>query len=62
MDNVKIEKLENGIVVVTLNRPNVHNSFNTELLNEFNAKLEVLKIDKSARLIILLGNPATFAT
>lgn len=55
MSNIKIEKLDNGVAIVTLNRPNVHNSFNTELLNEFNEKLEQLKIDKSVRILILTG-------
>jgi len=55
MNNILIENKSNGVAVVTLNRPNVHNSFNKELLNEFGVVLEKLKIDKSVRLLILTG-------
>lgn len=55
MNNIIIDKKNNGITLVSLNRPSVHNSFNRELLNEFNDKLEMLKNDKSVRVLILTG-------
>jgi enoyl-CoA hydratase len=56
MGFIQIDKKDNGIAIVILNRPDVHNSFNTELLNEFQEKLEMLKIDKSVRVLILTGS------
>lgn len=55
MNNILIEKKNNGVAIVTLNRPNVHNSLNKELLNDLSDTLDALKIDKSVRLLILTG-------
>jgi len=55
MENIKIDIKDNGITVVTLNRPSVHNSFDRDLLSELQGKLKALEIDKSVRLLILTG-------
>ena len=55
MDLIKIEKLDSGITILSLNRPKVHNSFSKELLNQFSESLEILAKDKTVRVLILTG-------
>lgn len=55
MGLIQVEKLENGIAVLTLNRPEVHNSFSIELLNAFADTLEELGKNKAVRILILTG-------
>ena len=55
MQYIKIETIKEGIVILTLNRPEVHNSFSRELLHEFSEALEILSKDKKVRVLILTG-------
>jgi methylglutaconyl-CoA hydratase len=49
-----------GVGTVTLNRPEVHNAFNAELISELTAVFEALSADDSVRAIILRGNGKSF--
>ncbi len=55
MELVQVEKLTNGITILTLNRPKVFNSFSRELLNELSETLDRLSEDKEVRVLILTG-------
>lgn len=55
MNWIKIEKRENGICILTLDRPEAHNAFSVELLNEFIEVLNELKSNSQVRVLILTG-------
>lgn len=55
MNTIKTEINENGIYLLTFNRPDKYNSFNKELLDDLHKTLNTLKKDKSVRIIILTG-------
>jgi len=55
MNTIKYEINEKGICLLSLNRPNVHNSFNRELLYELSETLEMLKNNKELRILIITG-------
>jgi len=46
---------EDGIAVVTLNRPEVHNAMNAQLSQDLRASMEELKKDSAIRVIIITG-------
>jgi enoyl-CoA hydratase/carnithine racemase len=50
-----IHETENGITVVTLNRPETRNALNTALLNSLIATLNVLATDLSLRCMVITG-------
>ena len=52
---IQTKFIEEGIVLLTLNRPEVHNSFSRELLNELSDNLKTLSKDKSVRALIVTG-------
>lgn len=56
-----IEVVErNGVKEVWLNRPEIHNAFNAELIADLIKLFESFKNDKSLRLIILSGKGTSF--
>ena len=55
MSLITVDIKENGIAILTLNRPEVFNSFSIALLNEFGATLEELAENKKVRVLILTG-------
>lgn len=46
---------ENGIVTLTLNRPEAANAFSLQLLHEFHDALAEIKFDRSVRCVIITG-------
>jgi enoyl-CoA hydratase len=54
-------KIEDGIGVITLNRPKALNALNSELLDELVAALEAWDGDESVRAIVLTGSERAFA-
>ena len=48
-------KIENGIAVLTLNRPDRLNSFTQAMHREVRDALDKLQADKSARVLVLTG-------
>ena len=48
-------EVEEGIATVTLNRPEVMNSFNFAMLRALKAQMAALRFDTSARVIIITG-------
>ena len=54
-DLIKTEKLDSGVTVLTLNRPEALNALNRALLGELRKTLELIAIDPSVRVVILRG-------
>lgn len=52
--------IRNGIGIVSLNRPDVHNAFNDTLIAELTGALAALGSDEAARVVVLAGNGPTF--
>jgi methylglutaconyl-CoA hydratase len=52
--------LRNSIAIVTLNRPDVHNAFNEELIAELTSVLRALGDDDIVRAVVLLGAGGSF--
>ena len=56
MSLIKVEQLENGIAILSLNRPEVFNSFSIALLSELGRTLGELAEDKLVRILIITGS------
>ena len=54
-EKILLSKEKNGIVHLTLNRPQVMNSFNFELLMALKAEINRIRFDSSIRVVILTG-------
>jgi 2-(1,2-epoxy-1,2-dihydrophenyl)acetyl-CoA isomerase len=57
-----IYSAQNGIGIITLNRPEVFNSFNEELSAEFIDALKKTSKDESIRVLIISGNGKAFCS
>ena len=55
-DTILLSEKKDGVAVVTLNRPNVMNSFNFALLHALRDEVESLGIDPAIRVIIITGS------
>ena len=54
-DNLLIEEEKNGISTLTLNRPEVMNSFNFAMLDALKEKIESLRFRSDIRVVIITG-------
>ena len=54
-DKALLIEEKDGIAVLTLNRPEVMNSFNLELLHSLKEKIDALKFDNNVRVVIITG-------
>jgi|GEM_PF-695714 enoyl-CoA hydratase len=52
---VEVRRTERGVVVATLSRPERHNALNTRMINELRAVAEGLRVDASARAVVVTG-------
>ena len=50
-----------GVATVWMNRPEVHNAFNAELISELTAACRALGEDESARVVVLAGRGKSFS-
>jgi len=55
-DFIRIEKQEQGIVILTISRPDALNALNVEVLKELRKALEKLAHDREVRVIVLRGD------
>lgn len=55
-----IKQGQDGIVVITLNRPNVLNAINSKMIEELNYVFEEIGGDKTARVLIITGAGRAF--
>ena len=54
-DNVLLREEENGVVTLTLNRPEVMNSFNFQLLHALKEQIESVRFNRGVRVVIITG-------
>ena len=52
--------LRNAVAIVSLNRPDVHNAFNEELIAELTSVLRALGDDDIVRAVVLMGTGESF--
>ena len=53
-------KTENAVVTITMNRPDVHNAFNEDVIAQMTAAFERAGADASVRAVVLRGNGKSF--
>lgn len=58
---IQLSTNNNGVVHVTMNRPDVHNAFNAEMIAELTACFKQLNDDKSVQVIVLQANGKSFS-
>jgi methylglutaconyl-CoA hydratase len=56
----KYEKDQRGVVTITLNRPEIHNAFNDELINQLTEIFSMMNTDPSVRLVVITGEGKSF--
>jgi methylglutaconyl-CoA hydratase len=61
MSTLQMHRDENGVVTLTLNRPEVHNAFDDQLICGLSDILRKLGADNETRAIVLTGNGASFS-
>jgi methylglutaconyl-CoA hydratase len=54
-------KIEDGIAYITLNRPEVHNAFNSEMINELLCTFQHLDVTEEIVAVVLTGNGKSFS-
>ena len=59
--NTLIEEKDAGVRIITLNRPNMMNALNTELMEEMDEILNQIEADDETRVVIITGNERFFA-
>jgi len=52
--------VRNGVGVIALNRPAVHNAFNETLIHELTAGLQAMAADPAVRIVVLVGRGESF--
>lgn len=55
LESIVLEERQDQVVILTLNRPNVMNALNFDMLRSLKEKIEALNFDKNARVIIITG-------
>jgi methylglutaconyl-CoA hydratase len=59
-ETVEIEE-GNGVATIWMNRPDVHNAFNAQLIADLTAAFQALSLSESVRVIILAGRGKSFS-
>jgi enoyl-CoA hydratase/carnithine racemase len=54
-DGVLLKKEDNGVLTLTLNRPQVMNAFNFELLHALQDQVNAIRFDRNVRVVIIAG-------
>jgi methylglutaconyl-CoA hydratase len=60
-DLIRLDLTREGLAVVSLNRPDVHNAFNAELIAELNDVFAMLSEQPAIRMMILRGEGKSFS-
>lgn len=58
---IKFDKHDNGIARITLNRPDVHNAFNEEMISNLTAALDEIEKSPDIRIVIIAGEGKSFS-
>ncbi len=59
-DTLEIER-DGGVATVWMNRPDVHNAFNAQLIAELTAACRALDADEAVRVVVLAGRGKSFS-
>jgi methylglutaconyl-CoA hydratase len=59
-DLYKLDKDNRGVVTVSLNRPELHNAFNDQLIAELTQEFISMNTDESVKLVVLTGEGRSF--
>ncbi|MEH6695951.1 MAG: enoyl-CoA hydratase-related protein [Hyphomonas sp.] len=60
-ETISLQATQEGLAVVTLNRPDVHNAFNALVVEELKDAFEVISDQETIRMMILRGNGPSFS-
>lgn len=60
-ETIQLDATPGGIAVLTLNRPDKHNAFNAQVIEELTDALETLEEQTTIRMVILRGNGKSFS-
>lgn len=60
-ETIKLNATRAGIAILTLNRPNKHNAFNGQVIEELTDALETLEEQDTLRMVILRGAGKSFS-
>lgn len=60
-NNLTLSRDNRGVATLTLNRPQVHNAFNAELIEELSTTLDQLADEDRTRVLILTGSGRSFS-
>ena len=58
---ILIHSDERGVATLTMNRPELHNAFDDQLIAELTAELKRLEADESVRVLLLAGSGKSFS-
>jgi methylglutaconyl-CoA hydratase len=61
MSQEVLYSLQNAVATITLNRPDVHNAFNDQVIADLTALFKKAEADKNVRVVILRGNGKSFS-
>ena len=61
MENLLTSQSANGVLTITLNRPEIHNAFDDQLIVQLTQILEAAGADKAIRVVALTGAGKTFS-
>ena len=59
-ETLEIER-DGGIATLWMNRPDVHNAFNAQLINDLTAACQQLDADETVRVVVLAGRGKSFS-
>ena len=59
-EHVHLDTTRAGVGIVTLNRPNLHNALNAEVIEQFIDILEDLRVADGVRMVLLRGAGPSF--
>jgi enoyl-CoA hydratase/carnithine racemase len=61
MSNTVLKELKDGILLLTLNRPEKKNSFNVELWTAFAAELDAARVNDDVNVVVITGAGSDFS-
>ncbi len=56
-----LTNLTNGVGTITMNRPDVHNAFNEQVIADLTAAFKKMESDPAVRVVVLRGNGKSFS-
>jgi len=59
--SIKLQKSDNGLATITLNKPDVHNAFDDKLIAELTRTIEKLDEDPAVRILVLRAEGKSFS-